>query len=77
MWTLEADIVKRGHEYATLDSSPNAVGFYINLGYVSMGPPNDDGALPMRKVFECRTLELGPPNRALQADERRATVVAD
>jgi GNAT superfamily N-acetyltransferase len=49
MSRLEADIVTRGHEYATLASSPNAVGFYIKLGYASVGPPDDDGALPMRK----------------------------
>jgi len=48
---LEADIVKRGHEYATLDSSPNAVRFYIELGYASVGPPDGDGALPMRKAL--------------------------
>jgi putative acetyltransferase len=51
MSRLEAGIVKRGHEYATLDSSPNAVGFYIKLGYASVGPPDDDGALPMRKAL--------------------------
>jgi putative acetyltransferase len=62
MSRLEADILKRGHEYATLDSSPNAVGFYIKLGYRSVGPPDDDGALPMKKLFEDRALELGPPN---------------
>jgi GNAT superfamily N-acetyltransferase len=51
MSRLEADIVKRGHENATLDSSPNAVVFYIKLGYASVGPPGDDGALPMRKAL--------------------------
>ena len=51
MSRLEADMVKRGHESATLDSSPHAVGFYIKLGYASVGPPDDDGALPMRKVL--------------------------
>jgi len=51
MSRLEADIVKRGHEYATLDSSPNAVGFYIKLGYALVGRPDDHGALPMRKAL--------------------------
>ena len=51
MSRLESDIVKRGHECATLDASPNAVGFYLKLGYTPVGPPDDDGALPMRKVL--------------------------
>ena len=49
MSRLEADIVKRGHECATLESSPNAVGFYTKLGYTSVGLPDDDGAVPMKK----------------------------
>ena len=51
MSRLESDIVKRGHECATLDSSPNAVGFYVKLGYTPGGPLNDDGAVPMRKAL--------------------------
>ena len=51
MSRLEADIVKRGHEYATLDSSPNAVGFYVKLGYTPVGPLSDDGAVPMKKAL--------------------------
>src|SRR5438445_13007152 len=51
MSRLESDIVKRGHECATLDSSPNAVGFYAKLGYTPAGPLNDDGAVPMRKAL--------------------------
>ena len=50
MSRLESDIVKRGHECATLDSSPNAVGFYVKLGYTAVGPPGDDG-VPMRKAL--------------------------
>lgn len=49
MSSLEADIVKRGHECATLESSSNAVGFYTKLGYTSVGLPDDDGAVPMKK----------------------------
>lgn len=49
MSSLEADIVKRGHESATVESSPNAVGFYTKLGYTSVGLPDDDGAVPMKK----------------------------
>jgi putative acetyltransferase len=51
MSRLEADIVKRGHECATVESSPNAVGFYAKLGYSSVGPPDDDGAVPMQKLL--------------------------
>ena len=51
MSRLESDIVKRGHECATLDSSPTAVGFYVKLGYTPVGPPDDDGAVPMRKAL--------------------------
>jgi Acetyltransferase (GNAT) domain len=51
MSTLESAIVKRGHESATLDSSPNAVGFYVKLGYAPVGPPDGDGAVPMKKVL--------------------------
>jgi hypothetical protein len=43
--------VKRGHECATLDSSPSAVGFYVKLGYTPVGPPDDDEAVPMRKTL--------------------------
>jgi ribosomal protein S18 acetylase RimI-like enzyme len=51
MSSLETDIVKRGHECATLESSPNAVGFYTKLGYTSVGLPDDDGAVPMKKLL--------------------------
>jgi len=51
MARLESDIVKRGHECATLDSSPNAVGFFVTLGYAPVGPPDDAGAVPMRKAL--------------------------
>jgi putative acetyltransferase len=51
MSRLECDIVQRGHECATLDSSPNAVGFYAKLGYTPVGPRNADGTVPMRKAL--------------------------
>ena len=54
MSSLEADIVKRGHACATLESSPNAVGFYTELGYTSVGLPDDDGAVPMKKLLNTR-----------------------
>ena len=51
MSRLESAIVKRGHESATLDSSPNAVGFYVKLGYAPVEPPDGDGAVPMKKAL--------------------------
>jgi hypothetical protein len=49
MARLETEIGKRGYGYARLESSPNAAGFYSSLGYVPVGPPDDDGAVPMEK----------------------------
>jgi ribosomal protein S18 acetylase RimI-like enzyme len=51
MSRLESDIMKRGHAYATLDSSPNAIGFYVKLGYAPVGLPDADGAVPMKKAL--------------------------
>jgi putative acetyltransferase len=51
MSRLESDIMKRGYECATLDSSPNAVGFYVKLGYTPVEPLNDDRSVPMRKAL--------------------------
>jgi putative acetyltransferase len=51
MSRLEFAIAKRGHECATLDSSPNAVGFYVKLGYAPVGHPDGDGAVPMKKAL--------------------------
>ena len=49
MSRLEREIVKRGHEYAKLESSPNAVAFYSRLGYTPVGLPDSEGAAPMKK----------------------------
>ncbi len=51
MSRLETEIVKRGHACARLESSPNAVGFYITLGYAPVGLPDEDGAVPMMKLL--------------------------
>lgn len=51
MSRLESDIVKRGHDCAKLDSSRNAVEFYVKLGYAPVGPPDDGGTVPMRKAL--------------------------
>jgi GNAT superfamily N-acetyltransferase len=57
MSTLEAAIFARGLGYAKLDSSPNAVGFYMKLGYAPTGVPLLDGALPMTRRLTVRPLE--------------------
>lgn len=49
MLRLESDIVERGYATAKLESSPNAVAFYANLGYVAVGLSDDAGAIPMEK----------------------------
>jgi GNAT superfamily N-acetyltransferase len=52
MAKLESEIGQRGHRYARLTASPNAVGFYMQLGYTSVGPPDEAGAVPMMKRLE-------------------------
>ena len=60
MARLEAAIVMRRHACARLEASPTAVGFYTKLGYVPVGLPDGDGAVPMKKRL--RTAEA--PSRA-------------
>ena len=72
MSRLEADIVKRGYEDATLHSSPNAIGFYIKLGYASVGPPDDDGAFPMRKALRVGPRNAREESRGLDGPSRSA-----
>jgi len=62
---LEDEIAKRGHEFATLESSPNARRFYVELGYTSVGPPDEDGAVPMRKALRV------PGSRLAEEHEER------
>jgi putative acetyltransferase len=45
----EAHIAQTGEQPAVLESSLNAVGFYLRLGYASFGKPGPSGAVPMRK----------------------------
>jgi ribosomal protein S18 acetylase RimI-like enzyme len=52
---LERDILDRGFHTASLGASPNAVAFYVAMGYVPMGPVGPDGELPMQ-----RTLSVAP-----------------
>jgi putative acetyltransferase len=49
MSSLEEAIQARGHARATLESSPNALGFYAKLGYAATGVPQADGAVPMAR----------------------------
>ena len=49
MSALEDAIHARGHGCATLESSPNALGFYAKLGYAETGVPLADGAVPMAR----------------------------
>ena len=45
----ETAISSSGHAMVRLESSPNALGFYLARGYVRCGPPDADGAYPLRK----------------------------
>ena len=45
----EASIQGAGHSMARLESSANALDFYLRRGYVRCGPPDADGAHPLRK----------------------------
>jgi GNAT superfamily N-acetyltransferase len=45
----EAAIQSAGYSVARLESSQNALEFYLRRGYVRCGPPDADGAYPMRK----------------------------
>ena len=46
-----AETYIRSSGYATtrLESSQNALGFYLRRGYLRCGPPDADGAYPLRK----------------------------
>ena len=49
--SLESRIMRKGHVFARLESSQNAVHFYAELGYVAVGPPEDDGEISMKKAL--------------------------
>jgi GNAT superfamily N-acetyltransferase len=51
MDSLEMEILRRGYTCARLGSSPDAVGFYTKLGYESVGFPDEDRAVPMKKYL--------------------------
>jgi GNAT superfamily N-acetyltransferase len=48
----EDRIAQQGDHVVVLESSPNAVQFYVRLGYALSGVERPSGALPMRKYLE-------------------------
>lgn len=57
----ETYIVSCGYATARLDSSQNALDFYLRRGYLRCGPPDSDGACPLSK-----DLAATGPNPPLQ-----------
>jgi GNAT superfamily N-acetyltransferase len=53
----ETAIRSSGYAMARLESSPNALDFYLGRGYVRCGPPDAMGAFPLRKDL---TAGIGP-----------------
>ena len=45
----ETSIRRSGYATARLESSRNALDFYLRRGYLHCGPPDADGAWPLRK----------------------------
>ena len=45
----ETSIRSSGYAVSRLESSQNALDFYLRRGYVRCGPPDADGAHPLRK----------------------------
>ena len=47
----EDRIAQTGKQFVVLESSLNAVGFYVGLGYAPSGKQSPSGAVPMRKYY--------------------------
>lgn len=47
----ETSIWNSGYGMAHLESSPNALDFYLRRGYVQCGLPDAEGAYPLRKAL--------------------------
>lgn len=47
----EAQVLRAGHAMAQLESSLNALDFYLGKGYLRYGPPDGRSAIPLRKVL--------------------------
>ena len=45
----EGHVAHAGEQFVVLESSLNAVGFYVRLGYAPSGNQSPSGAVPMRK----------------------------
>jgi hypothetical protein len=45
----ETSILSSGYMTARLESSQNALNFYLRRGYIQCGPPEADGAWPLSK----------------------------
>jgi hypothetical protein len=57
----ESSILRSGYTAARLESSQNALDFYLRRGYLRSGPPDADGAYPLRK-----DLAAVEPNQGLE-----------
>lgn len=57
----ETYIRSSGHATARLESSQNALDFYLRRGYFRCGPPDSDGACPLSKNLAA--VESNPPLR--------------
>jgi GNAT superfamily N-acetyltransferase len=58
----ETSIRSSGYATARLESSQNALAFYLRRGYHQCGPPDADGAWPLRK-----DLAAVGPNQGIQS----------
>ena len=57
----ETSIRSSGYTTTRLESSPNALEFYFRRGYVRCGPPDAQGAYPLRK-----DLTAGGPSQGME-----------
>ena len=57
----ETAIRHSGYAMVRLESSPNALDFYLRRGYVQRGLPDAEGAYPLRK-----DLVAGGPNQGME-----------
>jgi GNAT superfamily N-acetyltransferase len=48
----ESHIARSGHHFVVLESSLNAVGFYVRLGYATSGTPCSPATVAMSKQLE-------------------------
>ena len=63
----ETSIRSSGYAATRLESSPNALHFYLRRGYVRCGPPDTEGAQPLRK-----DLPTVGPNQVMEPTRRSA-----